>query len=300
LSADKLGNVYVVAYTYGSAVGTSAGLADGVLAKYDEAGNLQWAKQFGTSGYDFAFSVSADLLGNVFVSGGYYATQDAWNSGNQDTFLTKFDALGNQQWNRLWATTGNDQSTTPSPDNAGNVYLVSSSQGALGGPSHGGFDIAFGKYNSNGDLLWIEQLGTSGNDVGSLKADGAGNLYGIGRTDASWGGPNAGGNDVVVLKLSTPPMAAAVTAPAALSAVASPLIPATSNSDASHSSRSEVAREHAYASLGSLRHQVLDNLSFAQTDSGPGHNLAKLPSRAKPGVAVTTPTLDAAFAAIIG
>jgi hypothetical protein len=204
VAVDHLGHVYVVGYTYGSLIGPNAGLADGFLAKYDDFSNLLWSREFGTAGYDFAFSVQADSLGNVFVGGGVYASQDAWNSGDQDTFYTKFDAAGNLQWTRQLATTGNDQPGAPSLDGAGNFYFSVSSKGALGGPNKGDFDVVIGKYTGAGDLQWIEQIGTSGKDVAGFKGDGLGNLYGIGYTTGSWGGPNAGGEDAVLLKLSTP------------------------------------------------------------------------------------------------
>ncbi len=205
ISADGLGSIYVSAYTYGSAIGANAGLADGILAKFTSSGDLVWAREFGTVGYDFAFNVSADMLGSVFVSGGVYASQDALNAGDQDMFLTKFDAAGNLQWTRQLGTTANDQSSSPWADNLGNVYLTGASQGALGGPNQGGFDIVTMKYDSSGKMMWTKQYGTSGNDVGGAnKLDLSGNLYIVGRTNASWGGPNAGGDDVLLIKLSAP------------------------------------------------------------------------------------------------
>ncbi len=204
LSLDGLGNVYLVGYTYGSLIGPNAGLADGFLAKYDTNGNLQWTRQFGTAGYDFAFEVAADSLGNVYTAGGVYANQDAWNSNNQDIFITKFDSAGNQQWTRQLATTANDQGPKLWTDNLGSVYFAGSSKGALAGPNQGGFDIVMGKYGAAGNLLWINQFGTPGDDIAGITSDGHGNFYSGGRTTGSWGAPNAGGADALLIKLSSP------------------------------------------------------------------------------------------------
>jgi hypothetical protein len=206
VSFDGLGNVYLVGYTYGSLIGPNAGLADGFAAKYDAAGNLQWTKQFGTSGYDFAFNIVADALGNVYAAGGVFASQEAWNLGDQDIFVTKLDAGGSVNWTRTLRTTGNDAGAGLRADGLGNVYITGSSTGALGGAHLGATDVVLGKYDPDGDLLWLQQYGTSGNEGGSgLTGDNSGNLYLSNRTTGSWGGTNAGSYDAVLIKLSPPP-----------------------------------------------------------------------------------------------
>jgi hypothetical protein len=75
---------------------------------------------------------------------------------------------------------------------------------------------------------------------------------------------------------------------------------ADSKSTANQPNRADLAREQAYASLGSLRQQLIQNRFLGQTENGSDHHSAKLPGSAKPGVAITPPTLDAAFAAISG
>jgi hypothetical protein len=204
IKTDGLGNLYVGGYTYGSTIGPNAGLADGFLAKYTTDGDLLWSRQYGTSGYDFAFFLTADSLGNVYTSGGHYATVNDWNTRNQDVFITKFDASGNQQWTRQLSTTANEEGVAMSVDNLGNVYGSGYTYGALAAPNQGDSDLFVVKYNSAGDLQWIQQLGTSGHDVAGSRLDSQGNLYLVGKTTGSWGGPNAGGLDALLIKLSTP------------------------------------------------------------------------------------------------
>ena len=71
VSADGMGNVYISGVTGGSLEGTNQGEEDAFVSKYDAGGTLQWTKQLGTSGPDSSMGVSADGLGNVFISGPY-------------------------------------------------------------------------------------------------------------------------------------------------------------------------------------------------------------------------------------
>jgi hypothetical protein len=57
-------------------------------------------------------------------------------------------------------------------------------------------DAWLARYNSAGNQLWILQLGTSQDDLGSAAApDGSGGLYVSGRTYGSLGGPHLGNAD---------------------------------------------------------------------------------------------------------
>src|SRR4051812_9232388 len=51
ISADGLGNICLSGFTTGSLFGPNAGQEDASLAKYDAAGNLQWARQLGTTAW---------------------------------------------------------------------------------------------------------------------------------------------------------------------------------------------------------------------------------------------------------
>lgn len=68
VATDGQENVYVSGYTSGSLKGENAGLEDAFFCKYDMGGRLLWTHQFGTSGPDRIHGVSADRLGNVFVT----------------------------------------------------------------------------------------------------------------------------------------------------------------------------------------------------------------------------------------
>src|SRR3954454_22926471 len=92
VSADGLGNVYITGETNGSLGGPSAGQSDAFIGKYDSAGNLLWKNaqqvpsllQIGTSAADHGYAISADGLGNVYMSGKTLGNLGGTNAGNAD------------------------------------------------------------------------------------------------------------------------------------------------------------------------------------------------------------------------
>ena len=104
VSADGLGNVYISGYTDGSLGGPNAGGDDAFVSKYDAAGTLQWTRQLGTSSSDHSYGVSADGLGNVYISGHTGGSLGGPNAGSYDAFVSKYDAAGTLQWTRQLGT----------------------------------------------------------------------------------------------------------------------------------------------------------------------------------------------------
>lgn len=201
VSADGLGNVYVSGYTDGSLGGPSAGARDAFVRKYDAAGVLQWTRQLGTSGRDGSYGVSADGLGNVYISGYTYGDLGGPNAGGDDAFVSKYDAAGTLQWTRQIGTSSADFSGGVSADGLGNVYICGHTAGDLAVPTAGIYDAFVSKYNEAGVLQWTRQFGTSENDFdGGVSADSLGNVYISGDTSGDLGGPNAGDRDAFLSK----------------------------------------------------------------------------------------------------
>jgi hypothetical protein len=193
VSADGLGNAYIC----------GPGGQDANLAKYDATGNLLWARRFGTTQAENAYAVSADSLGNSFVTGYTRGDLGGPNPGEADAFLSKYDPAGNQLWLRQFGTIGSEGGSAVAADALGNVYVAGFSDGSLDGPNAGGYDVFVRKYDGSGSLLWGRQLGSSNDDgccaggvVGvdtlGLAADGLGNIYLAGWTDGDLGGPDPG------------------------------------------------------------------------------------------------------------
>jgi gliding motility-associated-like protein len=203
VSADVNGNVFICGYfysstiTFGSTVLTNAsvGSADLFLAKYDANGNILWAKSAGGVGAneDYAYSVKADISGNVFVTGSYesptitFGSVTLTNAGASDIFLTKYDANGNVLWAKSTGGTDYDIGNSVSADGGGNVFITgyfyssTIAFGSTGLTSTGGADIFIAKYDANGNVVWAKGAGGIVDDKGySVSTDANGNVYATG------------------------------------------------------------------------------------------------------------------------
>jgi len=194
VSADSLGNVYIAGCTWGSLGGTGVGLSDAYAAKYNSAGNLVWIHHMGTKDNDYASGVSADGLGNVYVTGNTFGSLGGGGAGGQDVFVRGFNSAGMLLWSRQLGTSGDDVSHGVSADGLGNVFVAGRTDGPMGEGGGGGRDAFLSMLDSNGSLLWTRELGTMAEDAGfGVSADGLGNVFLTGHTEGSLGGANEGG-----------------------------------------------------------------------------------------------------------
>jgi len=93
VAVDGAGGVYIAGYTSGSLGGLSAGNHDALLVKYDASGALQWTRQLGTSGIDYAYGVAGDGAGGVYISGDTQGSLGGPKVGGVwDAFVAKFEA----------------------------------------------------------------------------------------------------------------------------------------------------------------------------------------------------------------
>lgn len=183
VSADSFGNVYVSGSTGGSLVGANAGGVDAFLSKFDASGSLQWTRQLGTTNFDASTGVSADLFGNVYISGYTSGSLGGHNAGGIDAFASKYDAFGNLQWTRQFGTAVLEKSFGVSADALGNVYFTGYTDRTLPGqqPIPNAFVC---KYDASGNLQWTRELGTRLSGYGTgVSADPLGNVYVTGSTN---------------------------------------------------------------------------------------------------------------------
>jgi hypothetical protein len=107
-----------------------AGGSDFFLVKTDANGNVQWAKTYGGTSYDGAYSVQQTSDGGYIVAG----NTNSFGAGGSDVFLVKTDANGNMGSCGIvrnispTLTTPSPTVTTPSPS-------VSSPSPAVTSPS---------------------------------------------------------------------------------------------------------------------------------------------------------------------
>jgi hypothetical protein len=200
VAADGLGNVFHAGSTEGSLAALNAGNSDAFVANYSADGDLLWTRQLGTSGNDSLTGLSADGLGNIYLSGRTSGSLDGTHHGGiLDAFVAKYSAAGDLLWTRQFGTSADDQATGISADNLGNVYLAGETRGALGGEPSGGWDAFVAKYDAAGNLHWARQFGSSADDRGGgISSDGLGNILLSGQTSGALFGAHTGETDAWV------------------------------------------------------------------------------------------------------
>lgn len=172
--------------------------SDIFISKLDSNGNFIWAKQMGGSGIDEAFSITLDRSGNILTAGSFQGTADFDPSlatynltsvSSQDIFVSKLNPNGNFMWAKRFGGGGNffDNANSIAVDTIGNVFTTGLFFGTADfdpGPgvyninSPGISDVFISKLDSNGNFVWVKNMGNGGNVVGtSICTDLSGNVY---------------------------------------------------------------------------------------------------------------------------
>jgi len=193
VATDAAGNAFVVGHFNGTlnlgggTLTTPAEPAHMFVAKFDNACNHVWSKQFGNStGPQFATAVATDAAGNVFVTGSLNGDVNfgggtlAGGAGN--VFVVKLDTTGSHLWSKQFgAGTGAALAT----DASGNVSLIGYSSGAVdfgGGalPNAGAQRAIFARLSGAGGHIYSTRFGTAGAVGLGVSTDAAGASFLVG------------------------------------------------------------------------------------------------------------------------
>ncbi|MEP6749686.1 MAG: SBBP repeat-containing protein, partial [Bacteroidota bacterium] len=151
LAVDGSGNVYTTGFFTGTtyfdpvsgahSLTSAAGSRDAYVCKFDPAGNVVWAKQFGGTGDDNSYAVAVDAAGNVYTTGTYLGTVDfdpgsgtftlGTTGGNQNAFISKLDGSGNFIWAKQLGGLYSVLASAVGVDAGGSVYAAGSFQGTI-------------------------------------------------------------------------------------------------------------------------------------------------------------------------
>ena len=142
IAVDGAGNIYVTGTTAGDLGGPNQGMGDAFVVKCDSAGTVQWAGQFGTSGYDVGCGIAVDGSGNSYISG-TTEVNPQFPLGPCDGLVAKYDAEGAVQWIRRIGTGWPDRLVGVALDGGGMVHVGGDTVGDLGGPNQGGWGDVF-------------------------------------------------------------------------------------------------------------------------------------------------------------
>ena len=153
---------------------------------------ISFAKTFGGSSSDYAYSVQQTSDGGYIVAGGTVS----FGAGDDDVFLIKTDASGNLQWAKTFGGSGWDVPYSVQQTSDGG-YIVAGYTRSFGA---GYEDVFLLKTDASGNLRWAETFGGVYFDVAySVQQTSDGGYIVAGYTFSS----SAGGIDVFLLKTGT-------------------------------------------------------------------------------------------------
>lgn len=148
VTTDGSGNVYIICNFHlpvvnvGSVTLTNSdptgSTEDILIAKYDQSGNLQWAKSAGGTKSDDAYGICTTPAGDVYLAGDFGSPSVTFGpstinnaaSPAQVAFIARYDGSGNASWADASGGQGNEYAAGLASDASGNVYLVGGTKDA--------------------------------------------------------------------------------------------------------------------------------------------------------------------------
>ena len=207
IDVDDNGNVYLSGYFYSSTLSfgpysvqnTNSLYSEVFLVKLDAGGTPLWAKSFGGTSYDAAYSLTIDSQNNVYVTGGFSSSSlivegtPLVNQGNSDIFLIKYASQGSLAWAKSFGSTGFEEGLAVKTDPAGDPVLtgyfssstLSINNVSLTNAGIGTNDMYLAKFTSDGNIEWLIGEGDSGNESGTgICIDPQGSIFVCGGFDS--------------------------------------------------------------------------------------------------------------------
>lgn len=170
------------------------------LIKYSNSGVYDWGQFMGGFDIDVSGGICVDNYNNPIIVGTYisslayrtsiastnyeYVVSAGNATGDSNFFVAKLDASGNFLWVTEDGSAVEDYGKDVACDNSNNLYVSGEFEGtiifgSLEQTAAGAKDIFIAKYNQSGNVQWIDQIGTSGDNdhAYSVATDFFGNSY---------------------------------------------------------------------------------------------------------------------------
>lgn len=146
--------------------------------------NFGWAKSMGGNYFDYGYSVTTDLSGNVYTTGMFENTVDfdpgdatfnLTSNGMFDIFIQKLDSDGNFIWAKSIGGPYGDNGEHIITDEYGNVYITGAFEetadfdpgsATFNLSSNGEGDIFILKLDASGNFIWAKSIGGTYWDYG--------------------------------------------------------------------------------------------------------------------------------------
>lgn len=178
-SADALGNLLIAGKTRGNYTMPSYE-GNAFVSSITPAGDLLWTREIATQKYEAAEGVASDGHGFTYVVGTTYGDLigPQYNRELPNPFLTKVDSEGNILWTRQIRSFSVGGAHGVTVDKEGNILITG------GGGNSDQQQLGFvGKFDSNGNELWLETINPSiTNQCFDITTDPYGNALVVGAT----------------------------------------------------------------------------------------------------------------------
>ncbi|MEO0211311.1 MAG: hypothetical protein ABIN66_05580, partial [candidate division WOR-3 bacterium] len=186
--AQILSGGYVVAgYTESYGAG-----GDILVLKLNPDGSIAWAKAFGGSDYECAYSIIQSLEGGYAVTG----RTSSFGAGGSDILVLKLNPDGSLAWAKTFGGSSEDAAYAMLQSSDGGYLVVGYTQSF--GVEY--VDILVLKLNPDGSLAWARTFGGNLGDYAQSVIQTQDGGYAVAGYTASFG---AGNSDVLVLKLNS-------------------------------------------------------------------------------------------------
>jgi hypothetical protein len=134
----------------GTKTSTNFGSADCWIVRLDQNGNQLWDRSFGETNFDILRALQQTSEGGFILAGG--SLGDLW--------VVRVDEHGDKQWERRFGSPGEEQAAALQQTSDGGFIAAGWTQSATGIP----FDGYVVRMNSDGNKLWEQSFGGSGQD----------------------------------------------------------------------------------------------------------------------------------------
>lgn len=193
------------------------------IQKRDFNGNITWTKTFGSKRSVVSNAITTDSLGNIYNVGALNGlnvsfkpapSNDSLLSSSASTiadiFIQKLNANGDLIWAKKTGSTAPDEANTIVIKGK-DMYIAGyfnttvdfdfSTSGTTNLKSAGGKDIFVGKYDLNGKMIWVKQIGIGTEEnAKQLEIDKFNNIY----LSGTFSTKNGSSTDFMGISLSTP------------------------------------------------------------------------------------------------
>ena len=155
---------------------------------YGDHFNLVWGIQYGTvadeQGYE---DIQVDSVGDIYTM---WTLRDG---STTTTYRKKLDRMSNLIWQNSELRNYTEVPKCLVVDPQDNYCIVGYTDGPSGGAHYGSYDGFLRKYNTDGQLLWSRQIGTSNYDTAlDGTCDSQGNIFVCGHTYGALAGTPGG------------------------------------------------------------------------------------------------------------